>query len=54
MNWKFGIGALWFYALDGDGTMNGNVIVSDTLIIDSPYNAIFLIGNSISGLQFSK
>ena len=54
MNWKFGVGALWFYALDGGGEMSGNIKVSDMIITNSPYNAIFLIGNSISGLEFSK
>ncbi len=49
MNWRFGVGAMWFYALDGD--ISGKIVVRDTEINDSPYNAIGVIGNGVSGLD---
>eukprot|EP00039_Didymoeca_costata_P022688 m.5007 g.5007 ORF g.5007 m.5007 type:complete len:920 (-) comp3164_c0_seq1:18-2777(-) len=52
MNWKFGVGSLWFYALDGAGIMDGEINIVDTIIADSPYNAIFLIGNTIKNINF--
>merc|ERR1712146_619893 len=52
MNWKFGVGAMWFYALDS--AMDGTIDVRDTLISDSPFNAIGVIGNSVSGLAFDN
>merc|ERR1712048_819860 len=51
-NWHFGIGAMWFYALDGGGSMSGEIDVSDCEIYDSPFNAIFVIGNEVKGLSF--
>ena len=50
MNWKFGVGAIWFYALDSE--MNGKITVSDTKIFESPLNAIGVIGKEVSGLSF--
>ena len=52
MNWKFGVGAIWFYALDS--AMDGNIIVADTVIRDSPYNAFGVIGKKVSDLAISN
>lgn len=59
-NWQFGVGALWFYALDA--AMSGTILVQNTTILDSPYEAFQWIatgagGNSttggVSGVQIS-
>jgi hypothetical protein len=52
MNWKFGVGAVWFYALDSE--MDGKIVVSDTKIFDSPLNALGVMGKKVSGLTFSN
>ena len=54
MNWNFGVGAVWFYALDRGGSMDGTVVVSQADIIDSPYEAIFFVGASISNVKFEN
>lgn len=50
-NWHFGVGALWFYALDGSGSMTGNITVVDCIIEDSPFNSLLFIGNTITGVS---
>ena len=54
MNWHFGVGAMWFYALDGNAVMNGHVTVFNNQIRKSPYNSIFILGNQVSNLSFQN
>ena len=49
-NWRFGVGALWFYALDAP--IAADIEVSDILILDSTLPAIHFIGKRISGVRF--
>jgi hypothetical protein len=44
-NWKFGVGAIWFYASDED--MTGTINVDDNTILDSPYDAFGFVGDYI-------
>src|SRR5258708_20435182 len=48
----YGVGAIWFYALDSD--MNGMITVSDLEIDDSPYEAIQFTGLNVSNLSFDN
>ncbi len=48
----FGVGAIWFYALDS--AMTGTIAVSDLAIIDSTYAAIQFAGKSVSNVSFSN
>ncbi len=51
-NWQFGVGALWFDARDG--TMAGDVEVSNIVIQQSPYEAIqFVSGSNITNVHIS-
>jgi hypothetical protein len=45
-NWKFGVGAIWFYASDGEN-MTGTINVDDNTIVDSPYDAFGFVGDYI-------
>ena len=45
-NWKFGVGAIWFYASDGED-MTGTINVDHNTIIDSPYDAFGFVGDYI-------
>ena len=45
-NWKFGVGAIWFYASDGED-MTGTINVSHNTILDSPYDAFGFVGDYI-------
>ena len=54
MNWKFGLGGMWFYGLDGGGTMTGDIEIQDNVVQDSPQAALFVIGNTVSGLTFNN
>ena len=45
-NWKFGVGAIWFYASDGEN-MTGTINVDDNTILDSPYDAFGFVGDYI-------
>ncbi len=51
-DWLFGVGAVWFYALDED--MTGEINVSSTTIADSPYEAIHFIGSSVTNVAFDN
>jgi hypothetical protein len=53
-NWHFGLGAIWFYALDDGGTMTGTINVEDNMIVDSPQAALFILGNTVSGISFTN
>jgi hypothetical protein len=48
----YGVGAIWFYALDS--AMNGMITVSDLEIDDSPYEAIQFTGLNVSNLSFNN
>jgi hypothetical protein len=41
LNWKIGLGAIWFYALEGN--MNSNIEVTGDSFLDNTYNAIMLV-----------
>ena len=45
-NWKFGVGAIWFYASDG-ADMTGTINVDRNTILDSPYDAFGFVGDYI-------
>ena len=47
-NWRFGVGALWFYALDAP--MRAELDVSDLDIVDPTREAVLLIGKRVDGL----
>jgi hypothetical protein len=54
LNWNFGVGALWFYALDGP--MDGRINVTDSSFLDSTYSAIMAVkgypaANSVSNVH---
>jgi hypothetical protein len=52
-NWQFGVGALWFDARDA--AIDAPISVSDTVIEDSPYEAVqFVSGSSIRGVSLSN
>ena len=50
-NWKFGVGALWFDA--SQGTVTGPINVTNTLIEQSPYEAIQWVEGTISGVSLN-
>ncbi|MDX6229953.1 MAG: hypothetical protein QOI76_3343 [Frankiales bacterium] len=52
LNWKFGVGALWFDARDG--SMSGAVTVTNTLIQQSPYEAIMFINGTITNVTINN
>ncbi|MEY9877787.1 parallel beta-helix repeat protein [Streptacidiphilus sp. MAP12-33] len=50
-NWQFGVGSLWF---DGSqGNITGPINVSNTLIEQSPYEAIQWVEGTISGVNLN-
>lgn len=49
---KFGIGAIWFYALDAD--MKGAINVEDNDFNDNSYEAIQFVGKSVSNVTFTN
>jgi len=51
-NWNFGVAAVWFYALDS--AMTGTILVNNTRILDSPYEAFQFIGSSVVGVAISN
>ena len=48
-NWRFGVGALWFYALDRPMT-GAAFAVRDTVLVDSSYEAVQFLGKAIDGM----
>ncbi|GAA3231300.1 glycosyl hydrolase family 28-related protein [Actinocorallia longicatena] len=57
LNWKIGLGAIWFYALDKD--IAADVRVTGDHYLDSTYNAIMMVSDwpvkdlySITGVRF--
>lgn len=57
MNWNFGVGAIWFYSLDG--VMDARIEVTDSSFLDSTYSAIMAVkgyptANSVSNLHFDN
>jgi Alpha-1,3-glucanase catalytic domain D1/F5/8 type C domain/Alpha-1,3-glucanase catalytic domain D2 len=51
-NWKYGVGALWFWA--DDSPMAGAIRVDDVDLIDSSYEAVEFAGASVSNVAFSN
>ncbi|MEU0795385.1 glycosyl hydrolase family 28-related protein [Amycolatopsis sp. NPDC005961] len=58
LNWKIGLGAIWFYALEKD--IAADVSVTGDHFLDTTYNAIMLVSDfpvkdkySITGLKFA-
>jgi hypothetical protein len=51
-NWRYGVGALWFWA--SDSPMSGAIRVSDVDLIDSSYEGIQLTGSSVTNVAFDK
>lgn len=51
-NWQFGVGALWFYALDS--AMTGAIAVRDMVVWDSPYEAIQFMGSTVDNVTFTN
>jgi hypothetical protein len=49
---RFGVGAIWFYALDS--AMTGTIAVSDLDIIDSTYAAIQFAGKNVTNVSFDN
>lgn len=47
-NWGFGVGALWFYALDRP--IAARIELADTLLLDSSYEAVQFLGMATSGV----
>jgi len=47
-NWRFGVGAIWFYASDSEN-MTGTINVEHNTILDSPYDAFGFVGDYIPG-----
>ncbi len=57
LNWGFGVGAIWFYSLEG--VMDARVEVTDSSFLDSTYAAIMAVkgyptANSVSNLVFDR
>jgi hypothetical protein len=52
-NWRTGVGALWFYALDRP-IAGVRIHVKDTDLIDSSYEAIQFFGKPIRGVSFTR
>jgi hypothetical protein len=50
-NWKYGVGALWFWA--DDSPMAGAIRVNDVDLIDSSYEAVQFTGASVSNVALS-
>lgn len=51
-NWRYGVGAIWFYALDT--AMTGNINVTDAEINDSSYAAIHFTNLRIINVSFDR
>lgn len=47
-NWRYGVGALWFYALDAP--IDAAITVSGLEILDSSEEAVMFTGSSVSGV----
>lgn len=51
-NWKFGVGAIWFYALDHP--IAASIAVRNAEIVDSTLPALHFIGKPITGVSFDN
>jgi hypothetical protein len=51
-NWQFGVGAMWFYALDEP--MAGTIDVTDNTILDSPYEAVQFVGSTNTNINIDR
>ncbi|MDB5707152.1 MAG: coagulation factor 5/8 type domain protein [Sphingomonas bacterium] len=52
-NWKFGVGAFWVYALDHP-IADARIELTDTLLADSSYEAVQMIGKEIRGVTIDR
>ncbi|MFC0507433.1 discoidin domain-containing protein [Micromonospora costi] len=52
-NWRFGVGAIWFSALN-EPIQNATIAVTDTDILDSSYAALHWIEGATSGISFTN
>ncbi|MBX7269945.1 discoidin domain-containing protein [Micromonospora sp. Llam7] len=52
-NWQFGVGAIWFSALN-EPIQGASIVVSDTDILDSSYAALHWIEGATSGISFTN
>ncbi len=52
-NWRFGVGAIWFSALN-EPIRDASIMVSDTDILDSSYAALHWIEGATSGISFTN
>ncbi|SCG79856.1 Pectate lyase superfamily protein [Micromonospora echinaurantiaca] len=52
-NWRFGVGAVWFSALN-EPIQGASITVTDTDILDSSYAALHWIEGATSGISFSN
>jgi hypothetical protein len=52
-NWQFGVGAIWFDALNG-AISGATINVTDTDILDSSYAAIHFIEGNTTGVNFNN
>ncbi|MGK5671216.1 galactose-binding domain-containing protein, partial [Micromonospora sp. URMC 106] len=52
-NWRFGVGAIWFSALN-EPIQGASITVTDTDILDSSYAALHWIEGATSGISFSN
>jgi hypothetical protein len=50
-NWNFGVGAIWFWGISGNGA---TINVTDTDILDSSYEAIQFIEGTTTGVNFTN
>ncbi len=51
-NWKYGVGALWFWA--SDSPMAGAVRVNDVDLIDSSYEGVQFTGSSVTNVDLTN
>ena len=51
-NWNFGVGALWFYALDQ--AMTGTINVTSNTLVANMYEAVHFIGSTVSNVHFDN
>ncbi|MEU4677424.1 discoidin domain-containing protein [Micromonospora sp. NPDC023737] len=52
-NWRFGVGAIWFSALN-EPIQNATINVTDTDVLDSSYAALHWIEGATSGINFDN
>jgi hypothetical protein len=53
-NWNFGVGAIWFSALNEPFASDATINITDTDILDSSYAALHWIEGATRGINFSN